>query len=179
MPDPFMLATKVALPGDSGVTNLYPSANLADAFAIALPLTASADPELLARFIFAQQPAWIGALMRVRDAMVAGFGLKTARQLATLAPTDSAGQASRVGIFRIYSNNTNEIILGEDDKHLDFRLSVLCSGGPGLQSGRRLTLSTVVKCHNLPGRAYIALIAPFHRIVVKASLRHAARVGWP
>jgi hypothetical protein len=42
-----------------------------------------------------------------------------------------------------------------------------------------LTVSTVVHCHNLPGRAYLLVIAPFHRMVVKASLRRAARVGWP
>lgn len=179
MPDPFMFTTKVALPRDSGVTDLYPSANLADAFVIRLPPTASADPELLARFIFSHQPAWVAALMQVRDAMVACFGLKTAKQLATLAPTDHHGSASRVGIFRIYSNDASEIIMGEDDKHLDFRLSVRCSGRAETVAGRQLTLSTVVQCHNLLGRAYIAVIAPFHRMVVKASLRRAARIGWP
>ena len=37
----------------------------------------------------------------------------------------------------------------------------------------------VVHCHNLLGRVYILVIAPFHGQVVKASLRRAARVGWP
>jgi hypothetical protein len=39
--------------------------------------------------------------------------------------------------------------------------------------------ATVVPCHNLLGRAYIFVIAPFHRMVVKASLRRAAMLGWP
>jgi len=159
----------VAVPAHSGVSQVYPSVHLADAFAIALPSGATRDPEALARFIFAHQPAWIGALTRLRDLIVAGFGLKTTRQLATL---ENQARAERVGIFKIYSSNDTEIVVGEDDKHLDFRISLLCTDG-------KLTLSTVVHCHNLLGHAYLFAIAPFHRAVVKASLRRAAKIGWP
>jgi hypothetical protein len=154
---------------------MYASVNLADAFAIQLPPGASGDPELLARFLFSQQPAWIGKLMAVRDAIVSCFGLKTGKHLAALA---NGGNAGRVGIFKVYSTNDTEIVLGEDDKHLNFRVSVLCSGAPA-PGCRQLTVSTVVHCHNLLGRVYILAIAPFHRRVVKASLGRAARVGWP
>jgi hypothetical protein len=167
-------ARPVALPTQSGISNVYNPVHLADAFAIRLPAGASHDVDMLARFIFAHQPSWVGALMRVRDLVVACFGLKTARDLARIG---SDAKAERVGIFRIYSTGKTEIVLGEDDSHLDFRLSVLCSGGP--ETSRLLTVSTVVHCHNLLGRAYILAIAPFHRMVVKASLRRAARIGWP
>ena len=176
MPSEFTLVRPVALPAQSGIAHLYSSVNLADAFAVRLPLSASRDPDQLARFIFAHQPSWIGNLTRIRDAIVACFGLKTARHLATLAGDSANG---RVGIFKVYSTNATEVVLGEDDKHLDFRVSVLCSIEPAPESGRQLTLSTVVHCHNLLGRAYILVIAPFHRMVVKASLRRAASVGWP
>ena len=161
--------TAVSLPAESAISAAYPSTNLADAFAIGLPTGASTDPEVLARFIFAHQARWIGGLIKIRDALVAGFGLKTARQLASLNPESGT---RRLSIFRIYSKSSTEVVLGEDDKHLDFRLSVLCSG-------RQLTLSTVVHCHNLLGRLYIFFIAPFHRLVVQSSLRSAARAGWP
>ncbi|WP_342593283.1 DUF2867 domain-containing protein [Ramlibacter agri] len=164
------------LPAESAVAKAYASTNLADAYAIELPAGASAQPELLARFIFAHQPPWIGRLMKVRDALVAGFGLKTARHLAALEAESGAG---RLGIFRIYSTGPTEVVLGEDDKHLDFRLSVLCSGPSSTGARRRLVLSTVVHCHNRLGRFYIFLIAPFHRWVVQSSLRSAARSGWP
>jgi Protein of unknown function (DUF2867) len=172
----FALATPVALPAQSGIAHIYTSMNLADAFAIRLPLSASSDPDLLARFIFAHQPSWIGKLTRVRDVIVACFGLKTSKRLATLA---GDAKNSRLGIFKIYSTNETEIVLGEDDRHLDFRVSVYCSVAPPPENARQLTLSTVVHCHNLLGRAYILVIAPFHRMVVKASLRRAATVGWP
>ncbi|MFM0084413.1 DUF2867 domain-containing protein [Paraburkholderia sediminicola] len=29
------------------------------------------------------------------------------------------------------------------------------------------------------GRAYLGLIAPFHRLVVRASLDRAQKLGWP
>lgn len=172
----FTLARPVALPAQSGIIHAYKSLNLADAFAIPLPPNASTDPDLLARFIFEHQPSWVGKLLSVRDAIVARFGLKTAQDLAALG---ADGKAGRLGIFKVYSTTATEVVVGEDDKHLDFRLSILCSGGPAPDSGRLLTLSTVVHCHNLLGRAYILAIAPFHRMVVKASLQRAARLGWP
>jgi hypothetical protein len=168
--------TAVALPRQSAVSTAYASVNLADAFSVPLPAHASADPEVLARFIFARQPAWVNALMGLGDAIVAGLGLKTARQLR---PLEAQDRSARVGIFRIYERTATEIVMGEDDKHLDFRVSVLCDPQASPPGQRRLVLSTVVHCHNRLGRAYIALIAPFHRAVVQASLRRAARAGWP
>jgi hypothetical protein len=168
------LVEEVALPPQSAVATAFKSVNLADAFSIQLPSDASTDPDVLARFIFSKQPSWIAALTEVRDAIVAGLGLKTARHLATLA-----GDARRISIFKVYAASETEVVLGENDKHLDFRVSILCTPGSLSDAGSRLTLSTVVHCHNRLGRAYLAVIAPFHRQVVKASLRRAAEVGWP
>ena len=114
--------------------------------------------------------------MAVRDALVGRFGLKTAKQLTSLGAESETG---RVGIFKIYGTSPSEVVLGEDDKHLDFRLSVLCSGTPPPGGIRHLTLATVVHCHNSLGRVYILVIAPFHRQAIESSLRRAARIGWP
>lgn len=171
------LVSSVALPAESRVNGFYQTTDLADAYTIRLPQDAITDPELLARFIFGQQAPWVATLMRLRDALVAGFGLKTSRQLQNPA---AFGVGKRVGIFKIYETHAHEILLGEDDKHLDFRLSVLRQTRTGgTENAPYLTLSTVVHCHNRLGRAYIFLIAPFHRLIVQASLRRAARVGWP
>ena len=172
----FHSVTLAPLPPESRIAKAYESTNLADAYSIELPSGASSDPELLARFIFAHQAPWISSLIAVRDAIVGTFGLKTARQLTALGAESKTG---RVGIFKIYGSSPTEIVLGEDDKHLDFRLSVLCSSQPSPGGKRQLTLSTVVHCHNRLGRLYILVIAPFHRLVVRSSLRSAARIGWP
>jgi hypothetical protein len=176
MPDPSHRVTPVSLPPESGVAALYAAVDLADAYSIELPSGTSQDPEVLARFIFSELPPWMAGLMKIRDAIVAGFGLKTTKQLAA---ADAKNKENRVGIFKIYGKAPSEIILGEDDKHLDFRLSVLRLGSAPLPGKQRLILSTVVHCHNRLGRLYIFIVAPFHRLVVQASMRRAARMGWP
>ena len=176
MPSEFMLVKPVALPAQSAVATVYESMNLADAFAIQLPLGTSRDPEVLWRFVMSQQPAWIGWLTRLRDVVVACLGLKTAKRLATLS---NEADADRIAFFKVYGRSENEIVLGEDDRHLDFRLSVLRTPDSSPTLGGQLTVSTVVHCHNLLGRAHIRLIAPLHRLVVKSSLHRAADIGWP
>ena len=176
MPRKLTLVKQVDLPSQSAVVTAFKSVNLADAFSIQLPSDASVNPDVLARFIFSVQPYWIAALTNVRDAVVAGFGLKTAKHLATLS---SDATAKRIGIFKVYGTSDTEVVLGEDDKHLDFRVSILFTPDSPPNIGKQLTLSTVVHCHNLLGRIYLSVIAPFHRQVVKASLRRAASVGWP
>lgn len=167
----------VELPTESQVSGFYRSVNLADAYAIRLPDRASRDPEVLARFLFAQSPLSMRLLLKVRDLLVAPFGIKTAGRLQALGASQSS---QRIGIFKIYDSNPSEIILGEDDKHLDFRLSVLCRPiCDATGNASELVLSTVVTCHNTLGRAYIVLIAPFHRLIIRASMRRAARSGWP
>jgi hypothetical protein len=176
MPSEFTLVKPVAVPAQSSVATVFESTNLADAFAVRLPCGTSGNPDVLWRFVMTQQPFWIGWLTNVRDAIVACFGLKTAKHLATVSE-EAIGE--RIAFFKVYSRSESEIILGEDDKHLDFRLSVLRSPDLSPTLGGQLTVSTVVDCHNLLGRAYILIIAPFHRLVVKESLRRAAHIGWP
>ena len=175
MSNPQHRVMPVSLPPESGIARVYESPNLADAYSIELPPGALAEPELLARFIFSHQPRWVSTLTAIRDSLVGGLGLKTARQLTSLGAESKTG---RLGIFKIYGTSSNEVVLGEDDKHLDFRLSVLCSH-QAPRGKRYLTLSTVVHCHNRLGRLYILVIAPFHRLVVQSSLRRAAQIGWP
>ena len=176
MPSEFTRVRPVALPTQSSVIGFYESTNLADAFEIRIPCGTSRDPDVLWRFVMSHQPSWVRWLTGFRDAIVACFGLKTARRLTTLS--DEA-HGERLAFFKVYGRTESEIIVGEDDKHLDFRLSVLRSPDVSPTLGGRLTISTVVHCHNLLGRAYLFAIAPFHRLVVKASLRRAAHLGWP
>jgi len=176
MPDEFTLVKPVALPAQCSVATLYATTNLADAYAIRLPSGTSGDPDELWRFVMSRQPSWIGWLTDLRDAIVSCFGLKTARELSTLA---AEARGDRIAFFKVYDRSESEIVLGEDDRHLGFRLSVLRSPDLSPALGGLLTVSTVVHCHNVLGRAYILVIAPFHRLVVKASLRRAALAGWP
>jgi hypothetical protein len=162
---------RAGLPPASRLGPCYGRADFADAFSVELPEAAAGDAEMLARHVFEKQPAWIAMLMTLRDGVVQPLGLKRAVDLRS-------GEGDRISIFRIFERHANEIVLGEDDRHLDFRVSVLVQPASG-SGGRRLIVTTLVFYNRLLGRAYIALIAPFHRLVVRTSLGQAQARGWP
>jgi hypothetical protein len=167
-------ARAVPLPAASRIANLYAGADLADSYALTLPPNTSRNAETLTRFVLATQPPWLKTLMGVRDAIAGQFGIKTSSQLRGV-PAD---RASRIYIFKIYGAFENEMVIGADDTHLDFRLSVLLGGlDPGKTT--EMTVTTAVHCHNRLGRLYLTVISPFHRIIVRAMLNRAARQGWP
>jgi uncharacterized protein DUF2867 len=167
--------SSVTPPADSAIANWYEGCDLVDAYAVALPQDSTDDVQILAHFLLAQPPRWLRLLMGLRDAIVAPFGIKTSRQLARAPLTDPS---KRIEFFKVYSSSKNEIILGENDKHLDFRVSVLRAPADHSSDGR-IIVTTAVRCHNRLGRSYLASIQPFHRVVVKSHLRRAARKGWP
>ncbi|WP_315833371.1 DUF2867 domain-containing protein [Bradyrhizobium prioriisuperbiae] len=103
-------------------------------------------------------PSWITALITVRNALVAPFGLKSGHE-----PLPRGGR--RIGLFPLVSEAPGQVVLGMDDKHLDFRL-VISAPGTGAITG-----TTLVRTHNLPGRIYLQLVLPFHRLIVPRMMR--------
>ena len=162
-------AHAVPVPSDSVLAPLYVSADLLDAFAIHLPAGASDDLEVLARAGFERPAGWIRALTRLRDAVMATVGVKSSRAIGAAA----AARGSVIGYFPLLSKSAGELVVGEDDRHLDFRVAILLRTGAG--GGRELVVVTVVHCHNRLGRTYLAAIAPFHRAIARANLEQAAR----
>ena len=124
------------------------------------------DAEGAARLSFGRSPKWIKALMRLRNAIVRPFGLKS-------GAGGKAVLAYNVGVFPVLSHSARRVTLGANDKHLDFRLLVDVEDlGAGRQ---RVTASTAVKTHNLLGRTYLGFVKPFHRIIVPAMLAQISR----
>jgi hypothetical protein len=142
---------------------LLPGAQFIDAYSVTVN-DAALDARHAAEKMTARGPRWIEALLRLRNRLVAPFGLKTAAPTGDSAP-------DRVGIFPIISETPDRLVAGLDDAHLDFRL-VVDVAGPG--SERRVTATTLVLTHNLLGRAYLAVILPFHRLIVPSMLRKVA-----
>jgi hypothetical protein len=96
---------------------------------------------------------------------VVPFGLKTA------SPT-RADAVGTVGLFPILSEAPDRLVAGLNDKHLDFRVVVEVAA---TGQGQRVTATTLVLTHNLLGRAYLTIIMPFHRLIVRALLQQVAR----
>jgi hypothetical protein len=159
----------VPMPPDSVLAPLYMGADLLDAYAVRLPVGASNDLEALARAGFERQAWWIRALTHVRDAIMAPVGVRSSRAVGVTAAT----RGPVIGFFPLLSKNAGELVMGADDRHLDFRLGILLR--TDAVGGRELVVVTVVHCHNWLGRTYLAAIAPFHRAIARASLEQAAR----
>jgi len=147
---------------DARTRQLLPDAQFADAFRMALA-DGGLDAPTVARRMIGRMPAWAGALMALRNRIVAPLGLKH----PTPAPS---GSADRIGIFPILTQAPDRIVLGLDDKHLDFRLVIDVGSIAGSAS---VTATTLVKTHNLLGRTYLATIMPFHRLIARKMVRQA------
>jgi hypothetical protein len=159
---------------DSQLRPLYPTSDFADAFAITLPPSATRDIVKLAQALLDSPAPFLQHLMKLRDAGVRIFGVKTSRQIREELDREDC---DRINFFRVRSVSKRELILGEDDKHLDFRASVLlrpCEGG----AGDEIVATSVAHSHNLFGRSYLALVCPFHRMIVRSNLRRAAKGEW-
>jgi uncharacterized protein DUF2867 len=159
------------------VREVHPSADLdellagaqfADAFSLEVDGRAL-DARKAAEKIFARSPAWIDALLRLRNMIVTPLGLKTS------AASETTPRGT-IGMFPVLSETPNRLVAGLDDKHLDFRVvvDVAASG-----QGQDVTATTLVKTHNLLGRIYLAIILPFHRLIVPAMMRQIASQGLP
>ena len=110
-----------------------------------------------------QQPRWARWLIALRNVLVTPLGLKTS------GAGDGVGR-DMIGLFPVLSETPERLVAGFNDKHLDFRLVVdVTSTG----AARNITATTLVLTHNWLGRTYLAVIMPFHRLIVPAMLRKA------
>lgn len=143
--------------------SLLSGAQFADAFSIST--TTNLTAREAAERMLSRSPRWVDALMRLRDLIVAPFGLKTAH---------SARQADidKVGFFPVLSQTPQRLVAGFNDNHLDFRVVIDVAAE---DAGQRVTATTVVLMHNWLGRTYLTVIKPFHRMVVRSMLQQVTR----
>jgi Protein of unknown function (DUF2867) len=159
-------------PPESVVAGWYENASLLDSYSIDLSSSKQASMRVLATRTVGNPAAWLKALLAVRDAMVTPFGVKTSGEVRA-----SRADNERVDFFPVQWESNDEIVLGEDDRHLDFRLSLLRRSSP---TGTQLIGTTVVHCHNAFGLTYLNVIRPFHHLAIRTSLARFARAqGYP
>ena len=142
---------------------LLAGAQFADAFRIEID-DRDLDARRAAERMMARQPRWAEALLSLRNILVAPLGLKTSGAGPT-TPRDM------IGIFPVLSETPGRLIAGFNDSHLDFRVVVDVTAPSDV---RQVTATTLVLTHNWLGRTYLAIIMPFHRLIVPALLRQVA-----
>lgn len=126
---------------------ILPGFQFADTYALPAPNGMNAM-EATQRII-AGTPAWVTVLMVLRNRLVGLAGLRTAP----------------ISEFPVLAESPEQVLLGFDDSHLDFRIVVLLGKATG-----QLSLTTIVRTHNFFGRTYLRVIMPFHRLIARRML---------
>ncbi|MGI9420189.1 MAG: DUF2867 domain-containing protein [Geminicoccaceae bacterium] len=144
--------TKATLPTSSALHERRTPGDFLDCYAVTATM-----PVRDAAVVITDFPHWARFLLLIRRIVTTPFGLDN----------EGPETADRVGIFPVESETTNELIAGFDDRHLDFRVSVLSHDD-------KISLATWVAPHNFGGRIYLAAILPFHVAIARNAL---ARVG--
>lgn len=137
--------------------SLLPGTGFSDAYRIEIGGGPSAAQAMEA--MFAQTPPWFGPLMAVRDRVMRLFGVKPAGN----------------GPFPVVSCDDGRVVMGYDDSHLDFRL--VGEVVPVAAGRAAFTVTTLVRFNNMVGRAYLAAILPFHRLIARTALGNLARLS--
>jgi hypothetical protein len=129
-----------------------PRVDWTDAQAVAVLPGMPLDPQAWADALFRDPPRWVAAALGLRELLVGLVGI----------------ERGGPGAFDTLARTEDEVLLGADSNHLDFRASVL-------REPDRVVLTTVVRLHNRRGRVYSALVRPVHPVIVRAMLNRAAR----
>ena len=142
------MVTKTTTPSQSHLYARYEEGDFLDCYTVA----SNKDPRTAADILLTM-PWWARALMVMRNLLVAPFGLTT----------ETNDQIDKIGLFPVDTETDSEITAGFDDKHLEFRISVLREDG-------MIYLSTWVQPHNVWGRLYLGLVMPFHILIIRNAL---------
>jgi len=126
--------------------------------------------------VFGHHPPWMKRALILRNRLAAVCGLSTADDADILLPERRPHYAvgDLIGPWPIFAMTSTELVAGRDNKHLDFRLSVLLESK---ESDSTAVISTVCTTHNLFGEAYLCLVIPFHTWGVKLLISRAQSAG--
>jgi len=128
----------------------------------------------IGKSFFSSGPKWIDKLFEFRNNLVGLFGLKTSGKIndrQKMLKDFKCEKGEQIGLFKVFEKTTDEIVLGEDDKHLNFRVSLFIDKQNDSKTDKKLIISTTVKFNNWFGRLYFLPVRPFHKLIVPTMLK--------
>ena len=108
-------------------------------------------------------PRWVIVALRIRYyLLVKPFGLNTGK----FSHVEKDSESNFVPV-PIIEKKENEIVMGADDKHLYYRISIMKKK----EEITEIYLSTIVKFHNIFGKIYFIPVRIGHKLVVRSILK--------
>ncbi len=159
--------SKTSLPKESIINKNIKRNDYEDCYSFTVPNNNKSIREIYIS-LFSSAPKWVEGMMKLRNKIVRLFGLKNEMNRNE---NTNFEVGDKIGIFKIYAIQEDEIIAGEDDKHLDFRVSIHRI----IEKETTICISTLVQYNNWFGKLYFFVVKPFHKIVVKSLIRKAAK----
>tara|TARA_B100001939_G_C16644548_1_gene489052 strand:- start:90 stop:635 length:546 start_codon:yes stop_codon:yes gene_type:complete len=132
----------------------------------------------ISKAFFSSGPKWVGRLFILRNKIVSIFGLKTSGNISDREKqleNFKCEPGEQLGLFKVFTTTENEVILGEDDKHLNFRVSLILNPKGKKTENKDLIVSTTVEFNNWFGRLYFLPVRPFHKLIVPTILKGMIR----
>lgn len=164
------------LPAGSLAAASFRRIDYQDAYACVFSRIHPLTVEEVVKAFFSASPDWVGKLFVLRNKLVRVFGLKGSEATTDVEQLErmKIEPGERMGLFRVIAKTEGEVLIGENDKHLDFRVS--CHLRPEASPGHyRLVLSTTVLMHNWLGRLYFLPVKPLHKLIVQAMLKSVVK----
>lgn len=161
----------VAPPVECSILSISKDADLIDTVAATFPAGMPRDPEDVARSILGQPAWWVRGLLWLRDTIAARVGLKTT---ATLRRDAEAAGSKHISFFRILGSTAHEVVLGLEDRHIDYKTSIVLKDTDDTAEFE-VFVTTIVHNRSALGRVYLKLIGPFHLLIVKSNLKRAVQ----
>ena len=149
--------TACDLPLSSALHARLQSGDFIDCYKVASATPVRAAAETITAF-----PGWARLLVAIRKIVTTPLGLIN----------EAPEGRDIIGIFPVESETETEIVAGFNDKHLNFRVSVLSENG-------LVYLATWVRPHHWGGRIYLGTIMPFHILISRNALARVAATAGP
>ncbi len=126
--------------------------------------------EKLPVLFFKSFPKWFMLLMGIREVFGKIVGLKTAhgKNVKKQLQEFKGEVGESIALFQVLGRTEEELIMGENDSHLDFRLSFFSRPK---NEKTEIIITTTVLFNKWMGRAYFFPVKPIHRIIVPILLR--------
>jgi Protein of unknown function (DUF2867) len=127
--------------------------------------------------IFGHHPVWMKLMLAARNRLALWGGLDAPKpmDIFNVERKSSYVVGDVIGVWPLLALTESELIAGRDNKHLDFRVSILKKTIG--KNGAVIFVSTICVVHNWFGKTYLFFVLPFHRWGLKRLIARARGLG--